>query len=185
MAKKDIEVGELNLIGEEYTTLNKVLLDIARYGKVKSTKDGGSSKVRYASREDEMHDNNNPNPNYVIATDEGKVFYTAKITRDRGTDFAHISLIGGNRDSIDSAKRTLKDLVQSNLPKRDKNGVEWYEKIDKVTPIVLGISGVGLLLMFGNGITGGAIGVADGNIIPAIIGSMFIVSSLVLFFKRH
>jgi len=58
-----------------------------------------------------------------------------------------------------------------------------YEPHQKVAAAVLGISGVGLLLMFGNGMTGGVIGVTDNNIVATILGGMFIVSSLILFFK--
>ena len=59
-----------------------------------------------------------------------------------------------------------------------------YEPHQKVAAAVLGVSGVGLLLMFGNGMTGGVIGATDNNIVAAILGGMFIVSSLVLFFKK-
>lgn len=64
-------------------------------------------------------------------------------------------------------------------------GLEKYTTYQKVAAVVLGVSTVGLLLTFGKNITGGVIGVANGNeTIAAVLGGMFIISSLVLFFKK-
>ena len=64
-------------------------------------------------------------------------------------------------------------------------GLEKYTTYQKVAAAVLGISAVGLFLTLGTKITGGVIGVAGNNeTIAAVLGGMFIISSLVLFFKR-
>ncbi len=82
----------------------------------------------------------------------------------------------------------IKDKIRKGAKEATRefaSNLEKYTTYQKVAAVVLGISGVGLLLTLGTKITGGVIGIANNNeTIAAILGGMFIVSSLVLFFKR-